>query len=750
MRWRPPKAMTNSLPASSSDPAGEAHASRAFDQLHPLVQRWVYGRGWAELRDIQEQAVQPILAAEDVIIAAPTAAGKTEAAYLPLCSSIVAEDTAGIHVLHISPLKALINDQYQRLEELCASLDITVHKWHGDVAQGKKRALVRDPDGILLITPESLEALFVHRGQQLPRLFACLRYVVVDELHVFLDSERGQQLQSLLHRLELLLRRRVPRIGLSATLGDMRIAGEYLRPVGGTSPRLIVGESDGKELRLIVRAYLDRLPIAGGEPEDTPPASCEAIAEHLFERLRGTNNLIFANSRSRVELYADLLRGMSEQARVPNEFGAHHGNLSRDIREETEERLKEGELPFSVVCTNTLELGIDIGSVESIAQIGSPPSVASLRQRLGRSGRAADKPAVLRLLVQERELDPRMTPQDAIRAHLVQCIAIINLLLQGWCEPPSGQALHLSTLVQQVLSVLAQLSAANAKSLWEALCWRGPFGRVDQGVFVRLLKSMGTHELISQEADGMLMLGAKGERLVNHYSFYSAFVTPEEYRLISGTRTLGTLPIEYPITEGMYIIFAGLRWLVMSVDAEGKVIEVVPAMAGKVPIFPGSGGLIHDRVRQEMLAVYHTDDAPTFLDATARDLLGQGRQSFRQLGLDKSPIIADGQDALLFCWMGDRVMNTLSLQLAEAGLKATRDGIALSVERCTPEELRAQLRLLVSAGPADALALAEMAKNKMQEKYHWCLDEGLLSLDYASAHLDVEGAMSALSALASR
>jgi ATP-dependent Lhr-like helicase len=712
------------------------------------VQRWVYGQGWSDLRDVQERAIQPILAEEDVIIAAPTAGGKTEAAYLPVCSAIIDEETAGVHVLHLSPLKALINDQYERLEDLCAAVELTVHKWHGDVGQTHKQELVRDPQGILLITPESLEALFVRRGPQLPRLFGCLRYVVIDELHVFIDSERGKQLQSLLHRLELMVRRRIPRIGLSATLGDMSLAADYLRPVGSTQPRVIKGGSDGKELRLLVRGYSDPAPRPTGEDREAAPTSCGAIAQHLFERLRGTNNLIFANSRSQVELYADMLRHLSAEARVPNEFGAHHGNLSKEIREDTEGRLKSGELPVSVVCTNTLELGIDIGSVESIAQIGSPPSVSSLRQRLGRSGRAEGKPAVLRMYVQEHELDLRTPPQDAIRAQLVQCIAIINLLLRGWCEPPSGEALHLSTLVQQVLSVLAQLSAAHAKPLWEALCHQGPFGSVDQSIFGQLLRSMGSHDLISQEANGMLMLGGAGERLVNHYSFYSAFMTPVEYRLVHGTRTLGTLPVDFPVSEGMYIIFAGQRWLVLRMDEAAKVIEITPAAAGRVPLFPGSsGGVIHDQVRQEMLSVYKDEVLPSFLDGPARSLLEEGRRSFRQLGLDAASIFEYGQDTLLFCWRGDRVMNTLSLLLAAEGLKTARDGVALAVEQVSPQELRSCLQRLASAGPPDAIRLAKIAKNKVQEKYHWYLDEGLLSLDYASSHLTAEGAMSALRTL---
>ncbi|MEN6642405.1 MAG: DEAD/DEAH box helicase [Armatimonadia bacterium] len=740
------------LPRSGSELGQYPDGGGAFEQLHPSVQRWVYSRGWSKLRDIQEQAVVPILAGEDVVIAAPTAAGKTEAAYLPICSSIVGEETTGLNVLHVSPLKALINDQYQRLEDLCADLEVPVHKWHGDVAQSKKQSVVREPAGILLITPESLEAMFVVRGQQLPRLFASLRYVVVDELHVFLDTERGQQLQSLLHRLELLLRRHVPRIGLSATLGDMQLAAKYLRPTGKHAPRLIVGARGGKELRLAIRGYKDTGPAAANKDDSDNhrvPAS-HAIADCLFEKLRGTNNLIFANSRSNVELYADLLREMCEQRRVPNEFGAHHGNLSKEIREETEERLKRSELPFSAVCTNTLELGIDIGNVESIAQIGSPPSVASIRQRLGRSGRGEGKPAILRLFVTERERNPRTPPQDLIRAHLVQCIAMVNLLLRHWCEPSSDQALHLSTLVQQVLSILAQLSAAHPQPLWEALCRTGPFEHVDQRTFARLLKSMGTNDLISQDASGMLMLGAEGERIVNHYGFYSAFVSAEEYRIVTSGKTLGTLPVDYPVTEGMYIIFAGQRWLVLAVDGHSKVIEVTPAATGNVPLFSGSGGMIHDQVRQEMLAIYQAEDVPAFLDSTARSLLSEGRQSFRQLGLNASPTLQMGNDMLLFCWMGDRVLNTLCLQLANSGFKSARDGVAILVENCTQAALTEHLRVLHAAGLMEGTELAALAKNKDSEKYHWCLDEELLCLDYASTYLDPVGAATTIASLLMR
>src|SRR5436853_2120515 len=209
-------------------------ASSAFHRLHPKIQRWLWRQGWGALRDIQEAAIGPILAGDrDVVIAASTASGKTEAAFLPILTALAEDSGGSVRVLYISPLKALINDQFDRLELLCEDLEVPVARWHGDVAASQKKKLLARPGGVLIITPESLEALFVLQGPKVRSLFERLAYVVVDELHAFIGGERGQQLQSLLHRVELAIRRRVPRVALSATLGDLAIACEFLRPREG-------------------------------------------------------------------------------------------------------------------------------------------------------------------------------------------------------------------------------------------------------------------------------------------------------------------------------------------------------------------------------------------------------------------------------------------------------------------------------------------------------------------------------------
>jgi ATP-dependent Lhr-like helicase len=735
-----------------------AETSVAFGRLHPSVQRWIWQQGWTELRDAQEAAIEPILAAEaDVIIAAATASGKTEAAFLPICSTLLNEDvvSGGMRVLYVSPLKALINDQFDRLDELCEHLGVAVHRWHGDVPGSKKAKLLKNPDGVLLITPESLEAIFVIHGPKVATLLGQLRYVVVDELHAFIGAERGAQLQSLLHRVELALRRRIPRIALSATLGDMTVAAEFLRPRRSRETRLIASRDDGQELRLQLRGYLATEPrldakalaameASGAEVhvEDVTSGDKLAISEHLFGALRGSDNLVFANARREVEIFADLLARLSQRRRVPNEFWPHHGNLSKELREDVEARLKDRSQPMNVVCTSTLEMGIDIGTMTSIAQLGPPPSVSSLRQRLGRSGRTGG-PAILRIYVAEAEVTAHTPPPDALRAQLVQSIAMVRLLLERWYEPPELDDLHLSTLTQQVLSVIAQHGGVRPAEAYSALCATGPFAKVDQQTFTDLLRSLGTADLIVQSSDGTLLLGLTGERIVNHYSFYAAFTTPEEYRLVSGGRTLGTLPIDYPLSEGVLLIFAGRRWRVLNVDNDQRVVELTRAAAGRPPVFSGAGALVHDRIRQEMLAIYQERTVPAFLDAIGRGLLVEARESFTRYELDHRMLLRWGEDTLLFPWAGDRVLGTIAIALTTRGLEVSQDGVALTVTKSTPEEVRVQLEALLTRPPAPEV-LATAVQNKRVEKYDWALSDQLLNTTYAARSLDPAGAWHAV------
>jgi ATP-dependent helicase Lhr and Lhr-like helicase len=769
--------MTTTSAASDSDSAG---ASSAFELYHPRVRQWIWDQGWHSLRSAQEHAAAPIIAGEsDVIVAAATASGKTEAAWLPICSVLASAreaDTApppGVKALYLSPLKALINDQHSRLDQLCEHLDLPVHRWHGDVAGSQKRLVTRRPDGLLLITPESLESLFVNQGEKVARLFGGLRYVVIDELHSFIGTERGAQLRSLLHRIELAIRRRIPRIALSATLGDFSAAAEFLRPNGGTQAVVISSvDEERTELRMQLRGYIAADPgkaqagaaavvaatytenpapddplDADHEPESVVDWDKSAIADHLYATLRGTDNLVFTNSRGLVETYTDLLSRRSSAAKVPNEFVPHHGALSKEVREHVEERLKSSDTPTTAVCTSTLEMGIDIGSAESVAQIGAPLGVSVLRQRLGRSGRRG-QPAVLRLYVSEPELTEHTPPADALRSALMQTIAMVDLLLERWYEPPDVYRLHLSTLLQQILSVIAQRGGADAGPLYDALCGHGPFRTVDAKRFAALLRAMGEADLITQDSDGMLLHGAVGEKLVNHFSFYTAFTTDDEYRLVSNGRTLGSLPVDYPISVGSLLIFSGRRWRVLAVETQQRVIDLAPARGGRPPSWPGAGADVADEVRRRMHSLYETETVPVYLDRTGQRMLDEGRAAYRRLALDVQPFVSWGRDTVLLPWRGDKIMNTLAVVLRNQHLEVGQDGVALTVRRASTVGLWQLIRRLADERPPDPEELAETVANKAADKHDNYLDEALLTASYAARSLDVSGAWSTLRQLA--
>lgn len=738
------------MPPSVSEPATSLR-SPAFRRLARPVREWIWRKGWKSLRDIQERAIPEILDGDrDVVLAAPTASGKTEAAFVPLLSGLVSSNGSkkpGFDILYVSPLKALINDQHRRLEELCDSLDVPVHKWHGDVAAVYKERAEASPAGILLITPEALEAMFVRRGTRIPQLFGGTRCVVVDELHTMLDTERGIQLRSLMSRMEIAVRRHVRRIGLSATLGDMNLAAKCLRPGSNGTVTIIRSEVSGQLVKLLVKGYRvgvvpKAAPEAAEESQEEAaagrPSSGRSIASHIFQRLRGRQNLVFADSRQAVELYADRLRGLANRNRLPNEFHAHHANLARQHREFVEKRLRSASQPTTAVCTSTLELGIDIGDVESIAQIGPPYSVSSTRQRLGRSGRRMAKAAVLRTYIQESEIGPGSHPADELRFRLVRSIAIIDLLLQGWCEPPEHGALHLSTLVQQILSVIAERGGASARVLFDILCRKGAFAAVDAQRFKEVLVSIGRGDspLIEQMRDGTLLLSGAGERIVEHYTFYAAFGTPEEYRVVAAGKVLGTLPVDFAVVVGSAIIFAGKRWRVTAVDVLTKVIDVAPDPSGQPPKFSGSPGLLHDAVAQSMRAVYESEEVPPYLDATAKELLAEARSNYRFRGLHRTSVVGlTARQSVVFPWRGTVMTETLALALTALGLKASpHDHLVVEV-RSGAVTVRRALRILASRPAPRATDLAKLMRNLEREKYHRHLSPALQCVDAASARI---------------
>ncbi len=450
------------------------------------------------------------------------------------------------------------------------------------------------------------------------------------------------------------------RVGLSATLADETLAAEFLRPDHSRPVTVVTSETGGQELRLQLRGYISparaerRAPEGEGEVEDGKEAaspSLRAIVAHLFSTLRGQRSLIFAGSRRRVEEVTVALAEMSEAAGVPDEFLAHHGSLSREHREDAERRMKDESRPASAVCTTTLELGIDIGHIDAVAQIGPGHTVSGMRQRLGRSGRRPGKPSVMRLYVEEAELDARSHLLDALRAETVQAIAMVNLMLHRWNEPPGRGWLHLSTLQHQILALIGELGGVRAEDAFARLVKSGVFAPVDAALFSQVLRRMGDKEvgLIEQAPDGLLLAGPEGERLLESRDFYAVFMTPTEFTVrTDGGRTLGSVPVDVPFTPGQLMIFAGRRWRVVEVDSRRREILVTRASGGRPPHFGGNRAPPAEAVVTEMRRLYASDDTPAYLDPGACDLLGEGRAAFARLGLAASRTARHGDQLLLF------------------------------------------------------------------------------------------------------
>lgn len=736
------------LPTSnSSDDDHTAQRAESFELLHEDVQRWVWNQGWNTLRPIQQEAIPRIIESDsDVILSAPTASGKTEAAFLPILSRIInhrdgsESPRPGFDVVYISPLKALINDQYERLQGLCDVCGLPVHRRHGDVSSSKKQRALEESDGVLLITPESVEALFLRQPSVFHQALQNVSFVVVDEVHSFIGTPRGKQLQSLLHRIEKAKGQSIPRIALSATIGDLDMTAEFLRPDGRDNVDIVEPSDSGQEIKLVIKGYEQQHRETGEEDNRKPSGTVVDIAEHIFETLRGQNNLVFTNRRSNVELYTDLLKRLSEENGATNEFYGHHGSLSKEIREASEQALKNPNSPATTICTTTLEMGIDIGWMDSIGQIGSPPSVSSMRQRLGRSGRNAD-PAVLRVYIQEPEVDDATPIEDMLRPELVQTIAMVDLLLENWYEPPNLDALELSTLIQQLLSLVAEHGGIQADTAYQVLCRTGPFQNVSVEEFKSLLRGLAEDNLINQAGDEDLIMGLSGEKLICHYDFYAAFWSPDEYRLVADETTIGTLPVTSPLIEGKLLIFAGQRWEVTSVDEDKQIAFLNKASGGKVPLFGGEGALVHSRVREQMYATYTNTDIPKYLNSKSSELLQEGRMHFDRLGLEDRHIVPQGERTVLFLWAGDRIVNTMHVLLSQRGYQVSKIGMTLEVQNCGPEKLFEELQHIVSSKPPNPSQLAESVENTIIDKHDQYLTESLLRTNYASKRLDVEGAI---------
>ena len=600
-----------------------------FYRYAPFIQDYIFRSGWKTLRGVQNAAGDAIFNTKDnVLLTASTASGKTEAAFFPILTLLDEEPSQSVGVLYIAPLKALINDQFGRLNELCEEAGIPVYRWHGDVSQSHKRKLLRKPSGILQITPESLESLMINKHMEIPSLFGDLRFVVIDEIHSLLRGDRGMQTFCLIERMCRLAGCDPRRIGLSATIGNPEEAGKFLA-AGSGRPTVIPRFDGGKEVwRLSMEHFFNTDPQAdelltdpqADETEDsaeqadlpsdlpvtepatdTAPKAADPGLGYIFEHTRGKKCLIFTNSREECESVCQVLRQYCEANHEPERFLIHHGNLSASYRESAEEEMKDDDSLLSVCATATLELGIDIGKLERAFHIDAPFTVSGFLQRLGRTGRRGE-PSEMWFVMRENHPEARAMLPDLIPWYMIQGIALIQLYIEErFVEPPATDRLPFSLLYHQTMSTLASHGEMTPGELASRVLPLNCFSRVTTEDYRLLLRHLLEIDHINRTENGGLIVGISGERITNNYKFYAVFRENIEYRVHNGSQELGTIVKPPPV--GDKIAIAGRVWVVEEVDHKRR--EVYCSLVkGNIPAYFGDvAGDIHTRILERMFGV---------------------------------------------------------------------------------------------------------------------------------------------------
>lgn len=546
-----------------------------IDRLHPHLQHAIiHDLGWRSLRAVQELTIDAVLDGCNAVVLAPTAGGKTEAAIFPLLSRILSEDLKPVAVLYICPIRALLNNQEERLQAYARMVGLQVFKWHGDVADARRQRFRQSPAHVLMTTPESLEVMMISERIDAQSLFSGLSAVVIDEVHAFSADDRGAHLASLLERLSAFCGRDIQRIGLSATVGNPHVIGEWLRGSSQRSFRLV----DPPRLKSKRHLHIE---LCAGIAE---------AAKGIGQLARGKKSLVFVESRSKAERVAHALSGSGVEVFI------HHSSVSRADRTQAEEQFASGH-NTAIVCTSTMELGIDVGDLDQVIQVDAPASVASFLQRLGRTGRRADTHANCTFFCLSSE-------------SLLQSIALLRLADKGWVEDvhPVTHAMHV--LAHQVMALILQEGGISRHKLLPWVEAAYPFTSIRAERAYELIDSMLAREIL-YEADGLLSLGRRGEHLYgrkNFFELYAVFTAPPVMRVQHGKEEVGYVQAHFAYMHDAHkgplcFRLAGRAWEVGQIDWAKGILHVRPAEYGRVPNWLGLPGVLSMDLCQAMMDV---------------------------------------------------------------------------------------------------------------------------------------------------
>lgn len=672
-----------------------------FERFHPHLRHAIANElGWRGLRPVQELAGEAILDGANVVVLAPTAGGKTEASVFPVLSRILSEDLHPVAALYVCPIRALLNNQEERVQRYARMVGLDAFKWHGDVGSAARARFLREPTHLLMITPESLEVLLMSRREEAKRLFAWLSMVIVDEVHAFAADDRGAHLVSVLERLVRFCGRDVQRIGLSATVGNPDEIGAWLR---GSSQR---------EYR---RVDPPRPPAQRDFHVDLLEDAA-AVAAAAAGLAQGKKSLVFVETRSQAERIAGAMTGRSVDVFV------HHSAVSRADRQAAEERFTSGQ-NTAIVCTSTMELGIDVGDLDLVIQVDAPASVASLLQRTGRTGRRAGTRSNCTFLCK--------TPEA-----MLQATALLRLAERGFVEDVTPVRAAAHVLAHQIMALTLQEGGISRHAVLPWIATASPFQALTRGDVAELVDTMCARHIL-HEGDGVLSLGREGERVFgrrNFFELYAVFSSPQVLRIEHGGSEVGTIQATFLQTSKeqdaapFCFRLGGRAWKVERVDWSKGVVSVVPAEAGRVPNWIGAPGGLSWTLCQEMKAVLAATERYPWMSAVACRELDQLRHDYDgMVGADEAPLEATGDAIQWHTFAGAAVNRLLAAGLERIGAgKPTVGNLSLRLKglsgagaSAAVDDLKRQSWDVIAASAAQDTQFADLTK------FQRCLPERL-------------------------
>lgn len=669
----------------------------AFDRLHPSLQHHIVNSlNWRVLKPLQEKSIADVHDGRHLILLAPTAGGKTEAALFSLFSRMLYENWTGLSVIYICPVKALLNNLDDRISRYTGLLGRRSAVWHGDTGQGLRKRILKEPPDCLLTTPESIEAMLISTRTVADNFFKDLRAVIVDEIHALAGDDRGWHLLSILERLTKISGREIQRIGLSATIGNPRELLDWLcGHCSGIRNVLLpeVEKSEDVDVKLDYVGSIDNAAI-------------------VISRLhRGEKRLVFCDSRSRVEQLAIALRRQGVTTYVS------HSSLSADERKRSEAAF-QSETDCVIAATSTLELGIDIGDLDRVIQIDAPATVSSFLQRLGRTGRRKGRRKNCLFLA---------TTNQA----LLHAAGLIQLWMEGYVEPVIPPALPCHVFVQQILGLILQEKGIGINT-WRDWIGRLPvFRNIPDDHLDSIFEHMLSEGILAQD-QGILGFGRTGEKLYGFKNFMnicSTFAGPSLFEVKSGRETIGFVD---EITfaghdKDQVVLLAGKGWKIKDIQWTKRIAGVEPTQLDGRSIWLGKGPVWSEELCLSIKKVLMDTTVASWWSNRAEKKLDELRVNFDYLVPDSTVIVREGNRDIWWTFAGKRINLNLVMMLENAaGLKSFADNLSVRFDRTLADKDLAGIKGIGQSSDPAKMDMSQFINDENCYKFHECLPRKIL------------------------